>query len=122
MSLRVRPTVVRRKGLGAFPTSPGETLGSVNVQAAARTLLAALPTPVASKPVLACIDGPSASGKSTLAAAVARAAEQVTLVHGDDFYGPEQRDWRSWTAEEGYLRVAQLVDLASLVPEHRTQP
>jgi len=80
-------------------------LDSVDMHDSARTLLAALPTPVAGEAVLACIDGLSASGKSTLAEAVAQAAAplQVTVVHGDDFYGPEQRDWRSWTPEEGYL-------------------
>lgn len=24
------------------------------------------------------------------------------MVHGDEFYGPEERDWRTWTAEQGY--------------------
>lgn len=26
------------------------------------------------------------------------------MVHGDDFYGPEEQDWRSWTPEQGYER------------------
>jgi uridine kinase len=25
-------------------------------------------------------------------------------VHGDDFYGPEERDWRSWSPRQGYQR------------------
>jgi uridine kinase len=64
-----------------------------------------LPSPDAEQPILACIEGPGGSGKSTLADAIAQARpDLVTVVHGDDFYGPEERDWRSWTAEEGYLR------------------
>jgi uridine kinase len=55
--------------------------------------------------ILACIEGPGGSGKSTLADQIAQAhSGMATVVHGDDFYGPEERDWRSWTAEEGYLR------------------
>ncbi len=28
----------------------------------------------------------------------------MIVVHGDDFYGPEQRDWQSWTPQQGYER------------------
>jgi uridine kinase len=55
--------------------------------------------------VLACVEGLGGSGKSTLANDIAHSRpDVVTVVHGDDFYGPEERDWRSWSAEEGYLR------------------
>jgi hypothetical protein len=37
------------------------------------------------------------------AVADARAAD-VVLGHGDEFYGPEQGDWRSWSPEQGYER------------------
>jgi uridine kinase len=67
--------------------------------------LEGLPVPDEGQVILACIEGPGGSGKSTLADQIAQAhSGLVTVVHGDDFYGPEERDWRSWTAEEGYLR------------------
>ena len=50
------------------------------------------------------IDGLGAAGKSTLAEALVMERPDATVVHGDDFYGPEERDWRSWTAREGYQR------------------
>lgn len=54
---------------------------------------------------LACVEGPGGAGKSTLAQAVAAAVPGgATVVHGDDFYGPEEADWRSWSPREGYLR------------------
>jgi uridine kinase len=68
-------------------------------------LLEGLPVPDEGQVIVACIEGPGGSGKSTLANQIAQAhSGLVTVVHGDDFYGPEERDWRSWTAEEGYLR------------------
>jgi uridine kinase len=51
-----------------------------------------------------CIEGLGGSGKSTLAASLVTARPDIQLVHGDDFYGPEQQDWRSWTPREGYER------------------
>ena len=70
----------------------------------AERVLEALPEPPPGRPSLVCVEGRGGAGKSTLAAAVAAARPDVRLVHGDDFYGPEERDWRSWTAEEGYRR------------------
>ncbi|HEX8767187.1 MAG TPA: AAA family ATPase [Jatrophihabitans sp.] len=63
--------------------------------------LAALPVRT---PRLVCIEGLGGAGKTTLARAVAARSDEVTLVHGDDFYGPEERDWRSWTPRQGYER------------------
>ena len=48
----------------------------------------------------------------------------VTLVHGDDFYGPEERDWRSWTPRQGYERYfnPQRVEHQLLRPLRAGQP
>lgn len=67
-------------------------------------VLAAIPAPPAGRPTLVAIEGMGGAGKSHLAALLASAREDVTVVHADDFYGPEERDWRSWTAEQGYQR------------------
>lgn len=64
------------------------------------------------------IDGPGGAGKSTLAQALAQALTQAltrelaqtpadgrpeaVVIHGDDFYGPEERAWRDWSPREGY--------------------
>jgi uridine kinase len=54
---------------------------------------------------LVCIEGLGGAGKSTLAEAVSAALPgEVFVVHGDDFYGPEERDWRSWSPRQGYER------------------
>jgi uridine kinase len=53
---------------------------------------------------LACIEGLGGAGKSTLARELAARSSDITVVHGDDFYGPEERDWRSWTPRQGYER------------------
>ena len=47
---------------------------------------------------LVCIEGPGGAGKSTLAAAVAARCRaqhpaHITVVHGDDFFGPVERRW-----------------------------
>ncbi|HEX8306437.1 MAG TPA: hypothetical protein VF612_16305 [Jatrophihabitans sp.] len=68
------------------------------------TVLQRLPTSTTDIPQLICIEGPGGSGKTTLALAVATSRPDITLVHGDDFYGPEERDWRSWTPRQGYER------------------
>jgi uridine kinase len=60
--------------------------------------------PTTGAPALVCIEGLGGAGKTTLARAIAARAENITLVHGDDFYGPEERDWRSWTPRQGYER------------------
>ena len=48
------------------------------------------------------IDGPGASGKSTLATGLAESLPQAVLVAGDDFYQPESDAGRS-DAESGGL-------------------
>lgn len=54
---------------------------------------------------LVCIEGPAGAGKSTLAGAVADVIPGgAAVVHSDEFYGPEQGDWRSWSPRQGYLR------------------
>lgn len=64
-----------------------------------------LPVSEAGGLTLVCIEGPGSAGKSTLAEALVEACPApVVLVHGDDFYGPETRAWRSWTPQEGYER------------------
>jgi uridine kinase len=72
--------------------------------AAVEAVVQRLPTFTTDVPTLVCIEGPGGSGKTTLAAAVAARRPDVTLVHGDDFYGPEERDWRSWSPRQGYQR------------------
>ncbi len=53
---------------------------------------------------LICIEGLGGAGKSTLSRELAMRSGDIIVVHGDDFYGPEERDWRSWTPEQGYRR------------------
>lgn len=67
-------------------------------------VLQRLPTPPAAAPALVCVEGLGRAGKTTLATALAAHVRDLTLVHGDDFYGPEERDWRSWSPREGYER------------------
>jgi uridine kinase len=67
-------------------------------------VLRRLPTSASETPTLVCIEGLGGAGKSTLARALAERSDDLTLVHGDDFYGPEERDWRSWTPRQGYQR------------------
>lgn len=67
-------------------------------------VLAAIPAPPTGRPTLVAIEGMGGAGKSHLAALLASARDDVTVVHGDDFYGPEERDWRSWTADQGCER------------------
>ena len=77
----------------------------MNARVSVVEALEGLPLPDEGRLILACIEGPGGSGKSTLADGIAQACPGlVTVVHGDDFYGPEDRDWPRWTAEEGYLR------------------
>ena len=67
-------------------------------------ILQRLPKPTADAPALVCIEGLGGAGKTTLARALTARAQDTTLVHGDDFYGPEERDWRSWSPRQGYER------------------
>jgi uridine kinase len=67
-------------------------------------VLQRLPATTADAPKLVCIEGLGGAGKTTLARALAAHRSDITLVHGDDFYGPEERDWRSWTPRQGYER------------------
>jgi uridine kinase len=67
-------------------------------------VLQRLPRPTAEVPALVCIEGLGGAGKTTLARALVARSNGITLVHGDDFYGPEERDWRSWSPRQGYER------------------
>lgn len=57
------------------------------------------------------IDGPGASGKSTLAAGLAVALPSAVLVEGDDFYRPESDSSRS------EIEIAGLFDLTRLASQ-----
>ena len=67
-------------------------------------VLQRLPRPTAEAPTLICIEGLGGAGKTTLARALAARSDGIAVVHGDDFYGPEERDWRSWNPRQGYER------------------
>lgn len=59
-----------------------------------------------SEPVLVAVDGFAGAGKSTVTAWLAEAEidRRVQVVSADEFYEPEQRDWRSWSPRQGYER------------------
>jgi uridine kinase len=76
----------------------------VEASKAAAQVLDRLTSAANGRRTIVCIEGLGGSGKSTLAAALVKARPDMQLVHGDDFYGPEQRDWRSWTPRQGYER------------------
>jgi uridine kinase len=67
-------------------------------------VLERLPMPLPGRASLVCVEGLGGAGKSTLAIAMAEARADICVVHGDDFYGPEERDWRSWSPREGCQR------------------
>jgi uridine kinase len=76
----------------------------VEVRKAAAHVLDGLASTTIGRLTLVCVEGLGGSGKSTLAEALVDARPDMQLVHGDDFYGPEGRDWRSWAPHEGYER------------------
>jgi uridine kinase len=76
----------------------------VEVRKAAAHVLERLVSATTGRRTLACIEGLGGSGKSTLAATLVDQRPDIQLIHGDDFYGPEARDWRSWGPREGYER------------------
>ena len=55
------------------------------------------------------IDGPGASGKSTLAAGLVEVLPEAVLVEGDDFYRPESDAGRSGSAAGGLFDLPRLV-------------
>ena len=78
----------------------------MGLEESAEQVIRSLPVP-SSGTLLVCIEEFMAAGKSALAEAVAAgAAAPVTVVHADQLYVPETRDWRSWTPNElrGHLR------------------
>lgn len=92
---------------------------------AATQVIERLALPVDDGVTLVCLDGMGGSGKSTLARSVADACPgQVRVVHADDFYGPEGRDWRSWSPRQGYQRYFDHVRLEQqlLRPLKRGEP
>jgi uridine kinase len=68
-----------------------------------------------SRPLLVAIDGPSGSGKSELAALVARAVDAV-VVPSDDFYASEVTD-AEWDARTPAERAADAIDWRRLRTE-----
>jgi uridine kinase len=93
-------------------------------ETAIMAVLQRLPSVPPMIPALVCIEGMGGSGKTTLARAVAGRRPDITLVHGDDFYGPEERDWRSWSPRQGYERYFdhQRVERQLLRPLTQGQP
>jgi uridine kinase len=87
-------------------------------------VVARLPAPSKGSPVLIGIDGLGGAGKTSLAASISEARPDTQVVHGDDFYGPEERDWRSWTPRQGYERYFDHQRLAAelLRPLRRGEP
>jgi uridine kinase len=71
---------------------------------AVAAVINALSSTLGDRPSLVCIDGLGGAGKSTLAEAVTSERPDVTVVHGDDFYGPPTSDWTTWTPQQGYER------------------
>ena len=65
----------------------------------------------ANAPMLVCIDGMGGAGKSELARRLCKERQDLSVVSGDEFYGPEERDWAQWTPEQGYARYFDHVRL-----------
>lgn len=89
---------------GAAGVRTGHDLQVTSIGQAVAQVLAALPEPSAGRSTLICVEGLGGAGKSTLAEAVVNSRPHIALVRGDEFYGPEERDWRSWTPPQGYER------------------
>jgi uridine kinase len=78
----------------------------------------------AERPLLVCIDGCGASGKSTIARGLAAASEAIQIIHGDDFYRPPADRYAGPSAERpiaadfdlGRLRAEVLLPLRSGLP------
>lgn len=64
-------------------------------------------------PTLVAIDGLAAAGKSSLIAGLSSdtIGRPLVVVSADEFYGPEERAWQTWTPREGYERYFDHVRL-----------
>ena len=89
---------------------------------AVAAVISAIPSPSGDRPSLLCIEGLGGAGKSTLAEAVALERRDITVVYGDDFYGPEARDWQSWTPQQGYERYFEHERLEDQPSRHAPTP
>jgi uridine kinase len=74
--------------------------------------------------LLVCIDGPGASGKSTVARGLAAASEKIQLVHMDDFYRPSAQRFGGAVAERPIAADFDLSRLRAevLIPLTSNQP
>jgi uridine kinase len=71
-----------------------------------------------------CIDGPGASGKSTVARGLAAASEEIQLVHMDDFYRPSAQRFDGAVARRPIAADFDLSRLRTevLIPLTSNQP
>lgn len=78
-------------------------------------LMAAIARLATREPTIVAFDGLAGSGKTTVANAARRASggRAVTIVAADDFYQPDERNWRCWTPRQGYERYFDHVRLES---------
>jgi len=58
------------------------------------------------EPTLVAIDGPAGAGKSALTAELTSTTigRPLTVISADEFYGPEERAWQTWTPRQGCAR------------------
>lgn len=75
--------------------------------------MAAIASLTGSEPTVVALEGLAGSGKTTAADALRRESgdRPLTVVAADEFYQPDERDWRSWTPSEGYERYFDHVRL-----------